>query len=185
MGADARAGDTFAEHYRQHYPAVYRTVRRLVGADDAEDVVQDAFALAFRRFHTYDPDRPVGAWLHRIAVNRSISHLRRRRLGEVVTLRFLRSRQTGTSDPQESAPARVTLERALERLGPKLRAAVVLRYYHDYSYRDIAYVLGVPEGTVGSRLALALAGLRRVLGEEEARHARMRGEQATAKGATR
>lgn len=175
MSVDGQAGDTtFDGIYVEHYVRILRTVRAIVGDADAEDVTQDAFVNAYRRFHRYDPSRPVGAWLHRIAVNGAISHLRRRRLAALFALR--RPAEEAI-DPADASLSRILVRRALERLAPDQRAAVVLRYYHDYSYRDIAYVLGVPEGTVGSRLTLAVRRLRRVLGEESGDPARSAGKE--------
>lgn len=170
-----RDAERFARVYAEHYPAVYRTVRAIVGEDDAEDVAQDAFAQAYRHLHRYDPARPIGAWLHRIAVNTAISLLRRRRLRRLVGLDALRGL---AADHTDTTVAALTVGAALAALPVDQRAAVVLRYYHDYSYRDIAYVLRVPEGTVGSRLTLALRRLRKVLGEGTAPLARMSSKEA-------
>lgn len=161
---------SFGRIYAEHYPAVYRSVRAIVGDDDAEDVAQDAFVQAYRNLHRYDPARPIGAWLHRIAVNGAISLLRRRRLRRLVGLDSIREPAT---DHTEASVAAVTVGAALASLPVDQRAAVVLRYYHDYSYRDIAYALSVPEGTVGSRLTLALRRLRKILGEETSPLGRM------------
>ena len=176
MSTPAREDEEgFGRIYAEHYPAVYRTVRAIVGDADAEDVAQDAFVSAYRSFHRYDPARPMGAWLHRIAVNKAISLLRRQRLGNLVGLRLVRE---PVSDPADASLAGVTVRAVLASLPVDQRTVVVLRYYHDYSYRDIAYVLSIPEGTVGSRLTLALRRLRRLLGEENAPLARMNSEEA-------
>lgn len=174
MTNDTADTEGFGRIYARHYPAVYRTVRAVVGEDDAEDVAQDAFVRAYRSFHRYDPARPIGAWLHRIAMNGAISLLRRRRLRRLVGLDSIREPAT---DHTEASIAAVTVGAALAALPVDQRAVVVLRYHHDYSYRDIAYVLSVPEGTVGSRLTLALRRLRKVLGEETSPLARMSSEE--------
>src|SRR3982074_1571635 len=75
--------------YEREYGAVYRTVRAMVvDPAEAEDLTQEAFARAYRARTRYKPTAPPGAWLHRIAVNTAISHLRRRKLSRLLPLRL-------------------------------------------------------------------------------------------------
>ena len=152
----------FPQLYELEYAAVYRTVRAMVlDAQEAEDLTQDTFARAYRARLGYRPTAPPGAWLHRIAVNTAISHLRRRRLTRLLPVRLYQA-----PDPRDYArsEARTLIEGALGELSPKLRAAVVLHYFHDYSRDDIASILGIPSGTVASRIAKAMTVMRRKLG---------------------
>jgi RNA polymerase sigma-70 factor (ECF subfamily) len=164
-----RAGDLdpvhqFRELYEREYTVVFRTVRAIVlDPQEAEDVTQDAFVKAYRARHRYRPEAPVGAWLHRIAVNAAISHLRRRRLARLLPTRLYMPSANLEYDQVE---ARSMVDEALAELSPKLRAVVALHYYLGYRRDEIATVLGVPSGTVASRLAKAVATLRRALGSE-------------------
>lgn len=147
--------------YEREYAAVYRTVRAMVlDAEEAEDLTQEAFARAYRARLRYKPTAPPGAWLHRIAVNTAISHLRRRRLTRLLPLRLYQ-----TPDDREYArsEARTVVESALGCLTPRLRAAVVLHYFHDYSREEVAEILGIPSGTVASRIAKAMTLMRRAV----------------------
>ncbi len=147
--------------YEREYQAVYRTIRAMVlDPEEAEDLTQDAFARAYAARLRYQPTAPPGAWLHRIAVNTAISHLRRRRLARLLPMRLYQ--EPGERDYSRSE-ARNVVEAALADLSPKLRAAVVLYYFHDYSREEIASILGIPSGTVASRIAKAMTVMRRRL----------------------
>jgi RNA polymerase sigma-70 factor (ECF subfamily) len=155
----------FRQLYEQEYAAVYRTIRAMVlDASVAEDLTQEAFVRAYRARDRYKPTAPPGAWVHRIAVNVAISHLRREKLSRIVAPRLLLGPDHGDYDRAE---ARTILERALARLSPKLRAAVVLHYFHGYTRDEVAAALGVPPGTVASRIAKAMIVMRQALGVSE------------------
>ena len=156
----------FRELYEREYRSVYRTVRAMVfdGAL-AEDLTQEAFVRAYRSRERYRPTGPVGAWLHRIAVNVTISHLRREKLSRLLAPRLLMGPGTGG---YERVEAKTLLERALDRLSPRVRAAVVLHYFHGYTRDEVARILGIPSGTVASRIAKAMSVMRdELVGNEQ------------------
>ena len=151
--------------YEQENDYVSRTIRGIVRTEtEVEDLVQECFARAYRARHRYRPDAPPGAWLHRIAVNTAISHLRRRRLDQALPL----NAEVPVADRDlQQAEARATLEEAMAGLSPKVRAAVVLKHFEDRSREEIAATLGIPSGTVASRVAKGMALLRTRLDEAE------------------
>jgi RNA polymerase sigma-70 factor (ECF subfamily) len=102
----------------------------------------------------------VEAWLHRIAINVAVSHIRREKVRSAVAL--LRRSPAETPGPAEIGDPDLLAE--LRALPPKQAAALVLRYVHGYSNREIGQSLGVPERTVASRLAAARAKLQERLG---------------------
>lgn len=151
----------FRELYERDYPAIYRTMRAMVfDSSRAEDLAQEAFVRAYRSRDRYKPTGPAGAWLHRIAVNVAISHLRREKLSRLIAPKLLVGPSSGGYDRVE---AKTLLERALLRLSPKVRAAVVLHYYHGYTRDEVAKILGIPSGTVASRIAKAMVVMRQEL----------------------
>jgi RNA polymerase sigma-70 factor (ECF subfamily) len=157
--ADLDPATQFPLLYEREYGAVYRTIRAMVlDASEAEDLTQEAFARAYRARTRYRPTAPPGAWLHRIAVNTAISHLRRRKLSRLLPGRLY---QPPDDRDYSRSEARTVVEAALAKLSPRLRAAVVLHYFHDYSRDEIAQILGIPSGTVASRIAKAMALMRR------------------------
>src|SRR5437660_3627107 len=154
-GPDPR--DDFAAVYEAHYQVVYRAVRGVVlDPDLAEDVTQDAFVKAYRARDRFAPTGRVEAWLCTIAVREAISRMRwsalQRRVLEATSRAGAARPVAGTAE---------LLDDLLAALSPKARAVVVLHFLHGYRYREIAAMLGLPEGTVASRLSHALTQMRR------------------------
>ncbi|TMC09126.1 MAG: sigma-70 family RNA polymerase sigma factor, partial [Chloroflexi bacterium] len=149
--------DDFAAVYEAHYQVVYRAVRGVVlDPDLAEDVTQDAFVKAYRARDRFAPTGRVEAWLCTIAVREAISRMRwsalQRRVLEATSRAGAARPVAGTAE---------LLDDLLAALSPKARAVVVLHFLHGYRYREIAAMLGLPEGTVASRLSHALTQMRR------------------------
>jgi RNA polymerase sigma-70 factor (ECF subfamily) len=155
----------FRQLYDQEYNSVYRAIRAVIfDSAAAEDLTQETFVRAYRARNRYTPTAPPGAWLRRIGVNLAISHLRRQKLA-----RFLPARLYVAPDRRDydRAEARNVVEKALVALSPKLRAAIVLHYYEGLTREEIADVLGVPAGTVASRIAKAVAIMRKTMGSDQ------------------
>jgi RNA polymerase sigma-70 factor, ECF subfamily len=136
----------------------------VAGADAASDVVQDAFALALRRRATWRGDGPLEAWLWRLVLNAARDAERRRVRRERLAARLFRLFERDTA-PAGSVDS--TLAEPLRRLPSRQRDCVVLRYYGDLSYAEIAGVMGIEVGTVGALLSKAHAALRAELEREE------------------
>ncbi len=155
----------FKQLYDQEYLSVYRSIRAVVmDSAAAEDLTQETFVRAYRARHRYTPTAPPGAWLRRIGINLAISYLRRQKLA-----RFLPARLYMAPDRRDydRAEARDVVGKAMAVLSPKLRAAVVLHYYEGLTRDEIAVVLGVPAGTVASRIAKAVAIMRKTMGSDQ------------------
>lgn len=159
---DARRGSSAAWSalFERHWPMALRAAYLVVhDAAAAEDVAQDAFLSALRALDRFDRRRPFGPWLHRIVVNRAIDHTRRpARRAEVAA----------DHAPESAAPERGTpddaLMAALRELPPEHRAVVVMRHLLEMTPGEISAALGVPRGTVNSRLRRALDRLGEELG---------------------
>ena len=141
-------------------PALHRYARHLVQhRQDADDLVQDCLVRALSRLPVRDEgDMPVRPWLFTILHNLSVSRWRRmQRWGRVVD-----PEDAGLSVPptQEWGPATRDLLRGFERLSPEHRQVLLLVSVEGLEYREVAAVLGVPIGTVMSRLSRARDGLR-------------------------
>jgi RNA polymerase sigma-70 factor (ECF subfamily) len=143
--------------FRRYWPDAHRTAY-LVCLDraGAEDIAQEAFLAAVRALDRFDHRRPFGPWLHRIVVNRAIDWTRKRNSRrEVATpaLPDLPAEGEPLSDDTDD------LLGALAGLAPDHRAVVVMRYMLDLAPGEIADALGIPRGTVNSRLRRALDSL--------------------------
>ena len=152
--------------FELHHVAVFRTAYGIVRRRDmADDVTQQVFIELFRAIKRYDNKRPFPPWLHRIAVNRSLDELRRRK-DRTVPVEEVNDPPSPDISPEAAAiesERRELMLAALGRLEPKHRAALVLRYYHSFSEAEMAEALHCSRGTVKSRLHYALRGLREVL----------------------
>ena len=158
---DLNPATQFPLLFEQEYFNVFRTIRAMVLNDhEAEELTQESFTRAYRARLRYQPTAPPGAWLHRIAVNTTISHLRRQKLARILPMRLYQA-----PDDRDYAriEARTVVEGALAELSPKLRAAVYLHFYLGYSRDEVAHALGIPSGTVASRIAKAMVVMRRKL----------------------
>ena len=161
--------DAFADLYRQYKNLVYKTALLMLGdPSDADDALQEIFVRVIQSWPTYDPTKgAVTTWLYRMTVNHCLNKRRDKRPMLSLDERRLTHGQNGNHRVTEIQVERDdSLRHALFRLSPKLRAAVVLRYYWDLSYSEIADVLQIPIGTVRSRLNLAHRRLRRQLATE-------------------
>lgn len=144
-----------AELFVRHHHSVWRTALAIGGRRAlADEVAQDTFVRLIERIETHDPTRPLRPWLQRIAANRVIDLLRRERWE-----RPLDEDEAGAVEWDRSGLDAGFIER-ITVLGIERRAVVVLRYGLDMTPNEIAQVLGVPVGTVNSRLGRALAQLR-------------------------
>lgn len=143
-----------------HYQALYRYAYRLSGsAADAEDLTQETFGKALARFDQLrEPDR-VKAWLFRILRNAYLHRVRDQQRHRVIPLDAVGDLPERSSDgPPDIDPARLQL--ALNDLDEAFRTPIILYYFDDFSYRDIADQMDLPIGTVMSRLARGKAYLR-------------------------
>jgi RNA polymerase sigma-70 factor, ECF subfamily len=131
----------------------------------AEDAAQDAVARAFGALERFDDSRPFGPWLKRIAVNVAIDHLRRSRRAALED-DFATFRAWTLGEAADEDLELVALAEAVAQLGMAKRLVIVLRYWLDLPLEEIAGVLGLPVGTVSSRLHRAVAELQRALEED-------------------
>jgi RNA polymerase sigma-70 factor (ECF subfamily) len=166
----------FGELVQRYQDRLYNTVYRLLdNAEDAQDVVQDAFLNAYQSLAGFKGDAQFFTWLYRIAVNQAISLKRKRRLvlsgdarnsGRVVIEPLDESEQARPGRALERADDERTVQDALNRLSPDHRTVLVLKELEGQKYETIAEILQVPIGTVRSRLHRARLELRDLLPDE-------------------
>ena len=175
----ARAGDRDALDIllRRHFDRLYALCRRVTGNDaDGQDACQEALIAIVRGLGGFDGRSAFATWAYRVATNACLDELRRRRRRpEPVAPEEPASLSPGTTGPAgpaagpagpdtaDSVATRVDLDVALATLAPEFRAAVVLRDLCGLSYDDIADVVGVPAGTVRSRISRGRAALAPLL----------------------
>jgi RNA polymerase sigma-70 factor (ECF subfamily) len=174
------SGDEAAweELVRQHTRQVYGLCYRFTGSGaEAQDLTQEVFLRVFRTLKTFrSAEGSFGTWLARVARNLLIDHYRRTRQERVTDpieeqLVVLEEKGATASERPDHAlagrEASQILQAALRKLSPDLREAVILRDLQEMEYREIAEVLGIPEGTVKSRINRGRAELTRLLRKQK------------------
>jgi len=162
-------GDPAAERglYDAHVDRVFRLAYRMTGdATLAEEYTQDTFVKVFDRLGSFRGDASLSTWLHTVAVSVVINGLRKRKR--------IRSREVEIEDPEPLAGGRAPRDaglmmmvgRAVDQLSEILRVVFVMHDLEGYKHREIADILGIPEGTSRARLARAREELRGCLGLE-------------------
>ena len=147
-------------------------VRRLVGSEaDAWDVVQETWLNVFRKLGTVQDPRAFPAFLYAAARNAALAHLRRRRVREALLDSVDAPAVDSCDEPEFTADDAAAVHRALDRLSLAHREVITLFFLRDLSIEQIAAVVGVPVGTVKSRLHHAKRALREQL-EKGAVHGR-------------
>ena len=176
--ADCLQGRTaaFGELVRRYQDRLYNSIYRVVdNAEDAYDVVQEAFLNAYQSLNSFKGDAEFFTWLYRIAFNSAISLKRKRKA--VLRFEWGPGEKSSPEPLDESAFSQpgASLERseedaslqvALNRLSPEHRAVLVLKDIEGQKYEDIAEILDVPIGTIRSRLHRARLELRELLESE-------------------
>jgi RNA polymerase sigma-70 factor (ECF subfamily) len=168
------AGDraALAELYAQEGPALFAYLRLFTTDRElAEEIVQDTFLAAWRRAAGFGGRTSVRSWLFSIARRRATDALRRPHLHmapeDAVGLAEVPRNDPGPEDLAIAAATRQELTAALDRLIPVHREVLVLTFAHDLSYSELAHVLGIPLGTVKSRLNAAKRAVRTLLAADD------------------
>ncbi len=173
-----RAGnaDAFGLLVRRYQDRLYPTIVRLLGsAEDARDVLQDAFVRAYVKLDQFHESSSFYTWIYRIAINLAISRNRRRgrrtfgfsqggRIGQNAVNPIDPRREADPGAELDRVEREEQIQRALATLSPEHREVVILKDLEDHRYEEIAELLNVPIGTVRSRLHRARSELRQRLG---------------------
>lgn len=168
--ARARRGDRAATDalLRMHYDTVRAVCRRIViDAHAAEDATQTAMIAVVRALPAFDGRAKFSTWLYRIATNAAIDEIRRIRR-RPVPMEHSHMQNEAVADRTDWVTDRLAFESALSCVSEEYRPALVLRHVADLDYEAIAEVLGLPVGTVRSRLARGRTQLIEAIGNSDA-----------------
>lgn len=160
--------EAFSEIMRNHEDRVFSVCLRIMGnRDQALDATQETFLTTFRKADQFKGKAALGTWIYRIAVNTCYDHLRKqkRRKAEPIP-EHLDPTDHSAQDAVDSAALKPEIQRALEAIPPDFRTAVVLADIEGLGLPEVAEVLGVPVGTVKSRVFRGRRLLARELGPD-------------------
>ncbi len=177
VAAEARDRVRFEEEALDLSDQVYRVARRLVGSrEEAEDLMQETYARAFRSWRSYTPGTNLRAWLFRILTNLNIDRGRREQrapdtqpIEEGDYYLYNRLEETGAPNDEQRVVERLSQDAIVDALSSvplNYREVVVLVDIGDFSYQDAAQILDVPIGTVMSRLHRGRRILKQALANE-------------------
>lgn len=155
----ARQGEPWALErlFHAYQPDIYRLCHRMLGrAEDAQDATQTTFIRAFRDLSRFRGDSALRTWLYRIAVNESVSQLRRRK-----DVQTLEEAGEPSHDSSRGMLERVAVAATLSRVSEAHRAILVLRFWEGLSYEELAQVLGISLPAAKMRLHRAREEFRR------------------------
>jgi RNA polymerase sigma-70 factor (ECF subfamily) len=163
-----RSGDgaAFEELYQQHAARLYNLAYRMAGtANDAEDLLQDIFLLAYRKVGSFRGESSLGTWLYRLAMNHCLDVLRSRqsRMGQQTDSLDEEAAPVPTAAPALGAVSRIDLERAIGRLPQACRAAFLLHDVEGFGHHEVGAILGISEGTSKSQVHKARLRIRTYL----------------------
>jgi RNA polymerase sigma-70 factor (ECF subfamily) len=165
----AQSGDreAFASLFEQYKNLVYKTAYLMLGDPaEAEDALQEIFVQVYMSLSGFDPGRGAfTTWLYRVTINYCLNHRRKKR-PFTLPLENL-SRTLSNEFPGAQLAEEQVIQQAIGALTDKQHAVVILRYFGDLPYAEIAQILEIPLGTVKSRIDLALKTLRKVLEEHD------------------
>ena len=162
LDGDSAAFESIVRRYQK---VLFTVALRMLGdRDDASDAAQNAFIKAYEKLRTFDRNRRFFSWLYRILVNECLNVRRSQRPHEEVTDDIVAA---GTPvDVLELEERRARVQAAILALPIEYREVVVLRYFAEFSYEEIAETIGVPAAVVKSRLYTARQRLARILGTD-------------------
>jgi RNA polymerase sigma-70 factor (ECF subfamily) len=174
LAARIRSGDgtAFDELYQRHAARLYNLAYRLAGtANDAEDLLQDIFLLAYRKLGSFRGDSSLGTWLYRLAMNHCLDVLRSRqsRMGQQTDSLDEEGAAEPTAAPALGAVSRIDLDRAIGRLPHACRAAFLLHDVEGFGHQEVGVILGISEGTSKSQVHKARLRIRTYLMQERPR----------------
>jgi RNA polymerase sigma-70 factor (ECF subfamily) len=165
-----RNGDAgaFETLYRQHATRLYNLAGRMVGSSqEADDLLQEIFLLAYRKLGSFRGDSSLGTWLYRLAMNHCLDVLRNRqtRMAHLTdSMDAPNAAAVAAPGPALGAVSRIDLERAIAALPPACRAAFLLHDVEGFGHMEVASILGISEGTSKSQVHKARLRIRERLG---------------------
>ena len=160
---DSGAYETLARDVsRRLFLIAHRILR---DTDAAEDAVQQTLVTIWKELPRLRDPGSFDAWTYRIVTRAAVTEAKRQKRSQAIV--EIHANEPSSPDGTSRVDTQDAIDHAFERLSPESRAVVVLRFYADLPIKQIAFALGIPDGTVGSRLHRAMRDMRAVMEEDE------------------
>lgn len=160
LGGDTKAFESIIDKYQK--PIFNVALRMVNDYEDAQDITQSVFVKAFENLNTFNPKFKFFSWIYRMALNESINFLKQRKHHEALQPAIL-SREKTPEEHYEDIEMCERIQDALMYLPIDYRAAIILKHFEDFSYKEMSVILDLPEKTVKSRLFTARQQLKDIL----------------------
>lgn len=161
--------ELFGEIIDRYEAKLTRYIQRFIqNKDDVSDIIQIVFIKAYTHLLSFDTARSFNSWIYRIAHNESVTYLRKKGTEKISYIDFDTffphpfAKETADSDVLKNDDKRI-LDASLKEISPKYREVLVLYYYEELSYQEIADVLHIPIATVGVRIRRGKESLQKVM----------------------
>jgi RNA polymerase sigma-70 factor, ECF subfamily len=164
---------TYRELVKRYEKKLFAYLYRLVGnREEAEDLLQNVFVKVYRNIESYDTQKKFSSWIYRIAHNEAVNFLKKRSKRHLISIEDVQTSKdkleitdTGKSpiDAWISKELKKEMDEALEKLPPKYKEVLMLRFYFDKSYEEMSEILGRPINTVGTLLNRAKKKLMEIM----------------------
>lgn len=163
LNGNTNAFETLVEKYQK--PIFNIAYRMTNNYDDAEDITQSVFVKAYEKLGMYNSKYKFFSWIYRMAMNETLNHLNQHRRIEALNKDYVSKDKTPEESYDETEMSE-EVQDALTNIGFEYQGLIVLRHFQHFSYRDIAYILDIPEKKVKSRLFSARQMLREILSQK-------------------
>jgi len=166
----------FDDLFNRYHDRLFFYLRHFVGSkEEAEDLLQNVFVKAYEKFDTFDARRAFSSWVYRIAHNEAVNYLKRKNKKlflsweDIVSTKDRLESSNHDRSPQENwlrKEVRNEVQEALKQIPEKYREVLILRFYLDHSYDEIAHIIERPTNTVGTLISRAKKRLLKEINEE-------------------
>ncbi|MDD3678979.1 MAG: RNA polymerase sigma factor [Patescibacteria group bacterium] len=160
------SGKGFEYLVDRYQEKIFNYAKRIVSDPDlAEDITQESFIAAYSNINSFDPKRKFSSWLYRIAHNKAINEIRKRKkiifLDEKIPIESDENSKKITNEIDRKK-AKILLEKKLDIIPIKYKETLTLRYFENLSYEEISDILKIPVSTVGIRIKRGLEKLKKI-----------------------
>ncbi|MFQ5771566.1 MAG: RNA polymerase sigma factor [bacterium] len=160
LEGNTRAFESIVDKYHK---TIYNVALRMVNDhQDAEDITQSVFVKAYENLKSYNPNYKFFSWLYRMAVNETLNFINQRKRLEELNHSII-SKNKSPSEKYDDIELSENIQNALMDLEIDYRVVILLKHFEEFSYKEISYILDIPEKTVKSRLFSARQLLRDIV----------------------